>query len=230
MPKEIRRQFFDDLFEDDQIKWQLFTEKKYEWIFHEEPCTICVSLYQELLRKHKDPLKVMQAVYARPYVFNRRLGTGISVFNPGDKPLKQTIMTNQVIQRSLDAILPGGNRVSYLYSHYAKTNNGIYALMDVKSHNTDRLMELHNIISEGVHKVEDIEEKVNSLLFALMNPEDKSLLDNLRAFTDRVEYVSVPYVLDIKTEVDIYREKFGDKEGRIPATFEIVYLTGWQKA
>jgi len=209
VPKEIRRQFFDDLFADDQIKWQLFTEKKYEWIFHEEPCTICVSLYQELLKKHKDPLKVMQAVYARPYVFNRRLGEGISVFNPGDKPLKQTILSNQVIQRSLDAILPGGNRVSYLYSRYAKTNNGIYALMDVKSHNTDRLMELHNIISEGVHKVEDIEEKVHSLLFALMNPEDKTLLDNLRAFTDRVEYVSVPYVLDIKTEVDIYREKFG---------------------
>lgn len=209
VPKEIRRKFFDDLFEDDQIKWQLFTEKKYEWIFHEEPCTICVSLYQELLKKHKDPLKVMQAVYARPYVFNRRLGEGISVFNPGDKPLKQTILTNQVIQRSLDAILPGGNRVSYIYSRYAKTNNGIYSLMDVKSHNTDRLMELHNIISEGVHKVEDIEEKVNSLLFALMNPEDKKLLDNLRAFTDRVEYVSVPYVLDIKTEVDIYREKFG---------------------
>ncbi|MFW2368398.1 MAG: serine protein kinase PrkA, partial [Desulforhopalus sp.] len=209
VPKEIRRQFFDDLFEDDEIKWQLFTEKKYEWIFHEEPCTICVSLYQELLKKHKDPLKVMQAVHARPYVFNRRLGEGISVFNPGDKPLKQTILSNQVIQRSLDAILPGGNRVSYIYSRYAKTNNGVYGLMDVKSHNTDRLMELHNIISEGVHKVEDIEEKVNSLLFALMNPEDKKLLDNLRAFTDRVEYVSVPYVLDIKTEVDIYREKFG---------------------
>ena len=100
-------------------------------------------------------------------------------------------------------------RVSYLYSRYAKTNNGIYALMDIKSHNTERLMELHNIISDGVHKVEDIEERVNSLLFALMNPEDKKLLKDLHAFADRVEYINIPYVLDLKTEVDIYRENFG---------------------
>lgn len=209
VPKEIRRQFFDDLFEDDEFKWKFFSEKKYEWIFHEEPCTICVSLYQELLKKYRDPQKVLACVSARPYIFNRRLGEGVSVFNPGDKPLRQTLMSNEITQRSLDALLSGGKRVSYLYSRYAKTNNGIYALMDIKSHNKDRLMELHNIISDGVHKVEDIEEQVNSLLFALMNPEDKKLLEDLHAFADRVEYINIPYVLDLQTEVDIYRENFG---------------------
>lgn len=209
IPKAIRRQFFDDLFENDEVKWQFFTDKRYEWLFHEEPCTICVSLYEELLKKYRDPLKVMECVHARPYVFNRRLGEGVSVFNPGDKPLRQTILTNPTVQRSLDSKLSGGKHVSYLYSRYAKTNNGIYALMDIKSHNTERLMELHNIISDGVHKVEDIEEKVNSLLFALMNPEDKTLLDDLHAFADRVEYINIPYVLDLQTEVDIYRENFG---------------------
>ena len=209
VPKEVRRQFFDDLFENDEFKWQLFTEKKYEWIFHEEPCTICISLYQELIKKLRDPLKVMECIYARPYVYNRRLGEGVSVFNPGDKPLRNTVMTNEVLQRKLDALLSGSKRVNYLYSRYAKTNNGIYALMDIKSNNTERLMELHNIISDGVHKVEDNEEKVNSLLFALMNPEDKKLLDDLQAFSDRVEYINIPYVLDLQTEVDIYREIFG---------------------
>ncbi len=209
IPKEIRRQFFDDLFENDEFKWQLFTEKKYEWIFLEEPCTICVSLYQELLKKHHDPYKVLECVCARPFVYNRRLGEGVSVFNPGDKPLRQNVLTNEVLQKKLDAMLAGSKHVSYIYSRYAKTNNGIYALMDIKSHNTERLMELHNIISDGVHKVEDIEEKVNSLLFALMNPEDKKLLDDLQAFSDRVEYINIPYVLDLQTEVDIYRENFG---------------------
>lgn len=209
IPKEIRRQFFDDLFENEEFKWQLFTEKKYEWLFHEEPCTICVTLYQELLKKYGSPLRVMECVNARPYVFNRRLGEGVSVFNPGDKPLKRTIMSNEVVQRSLDALLSGSKRVNYFYSRYAKTNNGIYALMDIKSHNTERLMELHNIISDGVHKVEDQEEQVNSLLFALMNPEDKKLLVDLHAFADRVEYINIPYVLDLQTEVEIYRENFG---------------------
>lgn len=209
IPKEIRRQFFDDLFENDEFKWQLFTEKKYEWIFHEEPCTICLSLYRELLKKFHDPYKVMECVFARPYVYNRRLGEGVSVFNPGDKPLSRTVLTNEVLQKKLDTVLSGSKHVSYIYSRYAKTNDGIYALMDIKSNNTDRLMELHNIISDGVHKVEDIEERVNSLLFALMNPEDKKMLDELQAFTDRVEYINIPYVLDLQTEVDIYRENFG---------------------
>jgi len=209
IPRDVRRSFFDDLFENDEIKWHIFTEKKYEWVFQDEPCTICSSIYQELLKKHQDPAKVMPFVFARPYVYNRRLGEGISVFNPGDKPLQQSVMTNEVVQRSLNNMMEGAMRVSYLYSRYAKTNNGIYALMDIKSHNTERLMELHNIISDGVHKVEDIEERVNSLLFALMNPEDKKLLKDLHAFADRVEYINIPYVLDLKTEVDIYRENFG---------------------
>ncbi|WP_457577797.1 serine protein kinase PrkA [Desulfomarina sp.] len=209
IPKDVRRRFFDDLFENDEIKWHLFTEKNYEWIFQDEPCTICSSIYDELLKKLQDPTKVLECVFARPYVFNRKLGEGISVFNPGDKPLRHNVMSNEMIQRRLNSALDGAMRVSYLYSRYAKTNNGIYALMDIKSHNTDRLMELHNIISDGVHKVEDMEERVKSLLFALMNPEDKKLLKDLHAFADRVEYINIPYVLDLKTEVDIYRENFG---------------------
>ena len=39
----------------------------------------------------------------------------------------------------------------------------------------ERFIELHNIISEGVHKVEDTEENVNSLLLAIMNPEDQKI-------------------------------------------------------
>ncbi len=209
VPKDVRRSFFDDLFENDEIKWHLFTEKKYEWVFQDEPCTICSSMYQELLKKHQDPTKVMAFVFARPYVYNRRLGEGISVFNPGDKPLQQNVMTDEMVQRSLNNMMEGAMRVSYLYSRYAKTNNGIYALMDIKSHNTERLMELHNIISDGVHKVEDIEERIHSLLFALMNPEDKKLVEELPALADRIEYIDIPYVLDLKTEVDIYRENFG---------------------
>ena len=71
-------------------------------------------------------------------------------------------------------------------------------------------MDLHNIISDGVHKVEHVEERVNSLFFALMNPEDKKVLTDLAAFSDRIEYINLPYVLDIKTEVEIYLEIFGE--------------------
>lgn len=209
IPKNYRRSFFDDLFKNNEFKWKLSTEKEYEWIFKDNPCTICSSIYHALLSRFKSPLKVFNMLYARPYSFNRRLGEGISVFNPGDKPMRQNILSNAMLQRRINDLLKDSNQVKYIFSRYAKTNNGIYALMDIKSHNTERLIELHNIISEGIHKVEDIEENVNSLFMAVMNPEDKKNIQDFQSFSDRIEYLNIPYVLDLKTEVEIYRNIFG---------------------
>jgi len=209
IPKHHRREFLDDLFKNNESKWKLATEKEYDWVFRDSPCTICSSLYEALLDRLQSSQKVFDMLYARPYRFNRRLGEGISVFNPGDKPLGQSVMNNPILQNHINSLLRDSNRVQYIYSRYAKTNNGIYALMDVKSHNTERLSELHNIISEGVHKVEDIEENVNSLLLAVMNPEDEKNIQEFQSFLDRVEYITIPYVMDLTTEVDIYREIFG---------------------
>lgn len=209
IPKSQRREFFDDLFKNDAFKYALFTNKEYEWVFQDTPCTICSSIYDALFNRLRDPVKVFESVWAKHYVFNRRLGVGISVFNPGDPPLKQTFLTNDMLQRRINRLFDDSNQVQYLYSRYAKTNNGLYALMDIKSHNIERLIELHNIISEAVHKVQDIEENVNSLFMALMNPEDKKNIQNIQSFSDRISYVNISYVLDINTEVDIYRDIFG---------------------
>jgi predicted Ser/Thr protein kinase len=118
-------------------------------------------------------------------------------------------LTNAILQRRINRLLKDSNEVRYIFSQYAKTNNGIYALMDIKSHNTERLIELHNIISEGVHKVEDIEENVDSLLLAVMNPEDQKNIEGFQSFLDRIEYITIPYVMDLATEVQIYRNIFG---------------------
>jgi len=209
IPKDYRRTFFDDLFKNDEFKWKLYTEKEFEWVFRDIPCTICTSLYKSLLGRLKSPRKVFEMIYARPYRFDRRLGEGISVYNPGDKPMRQITLSNAIVQSRINAFLRDSNLVKYIFSQYARTNNGIYALMDIKTHNTDRLIELHNIISEGVHKVEDIEENVNSLLIAVMNPEDQKNIEDFQSFSDRIEYIYIPYVMDLNTEVEIYRNIFG---------------------
>ncbi|WP_305043315.1 serine protein kinase PrkA [Geoalkalibacter sp.] len=209
IPKEGRRPFLDVLFAEDEEARRRFDDKEYDWVFRTAPCTICESLYQALLGKLRDPAQVYSMVHARPIAFNRRVGEGVSVFNPGDKPLKQTSLTNEMLQGRLNALLRDSNQVRYIFSRFARTNNGIYALMDVKGYNVERLIELHNIISEGVHKVEDIEENVSSLFLALMNPEDKENIKDFHSFSDRIEYIKVPYVLDINTEVEIYRNTFG---------------------
>lgn len=209
IPKEVRRSFIDDLFANTKRKYKVFTEKEYEWVFKDRCCTICSSLYRALLNRLGSPAEVFKLLYVRPYQFNRRLGEGISVFNPGDAPAKENILTNPILQSRIDDLLHDSNKVRYIYSRYAKTNNGIYALMDIKSHNRDRFVELHNIISEQVHKVEDIEENVNSLFIALLNPEDRANIEDYQSFTDRIETIKIPYVLDLQTEVEIYRHIFG---------------------
>ena len=209
IPKNQRRIVLDELIKNDEFKWRLFTEKEYEWVFKEEVCTICSSIYHSLLERLGSPSEVFKMLYARPYYFNRRLGNGISVFNPGDRPLKQNVISNQMVQKRINALFQDSNVINYLYSRFAKINNGIYALMDIKAHNIDRMVELHNIISEGLHKVEDIEERVNSLFFALMNPEDKRNIRDFPSFEDRIQYIDIPYVLDMKTEVKIYNNIFG---------------------
>jgi predicted Ser/Thr protein kinase len=209
IPRNSRREFFEDLFAGSDFFETLMTRKEYEWVFRSEPCTICSSLYQALLRKLQNPHEVFSMVYARPYQFNRRLGEGVSVFNPGDKPLKETILSNPMLQARINETLKDSSQVRYVFSRFAKINNGIYALMDIKSHNADRLIELHNIISEGVHKVDDIEENVSSLFLALMNPEDRMTFQDIQSFADRIEYIKIPYVLDLNTEVQIYRNVFG---------------------
>lgn len=209
IPKENRRTFFDDLFKNDEFKWKLFTEKEYDWVFRDSPCTICSSIFHVLFHRLPSAREIFRMVNARRYQFNRRLGEGITVFNPGDRPMKQSVLTNELLQKKIDAVLGDSNEVNYLYSSFAKTNNGIYALMDVKSHNAERLLELHNIISEGIHKVEDLEENVKSLIIALMNPEDEKAIEGFQSFSDRIEFINIPYVMDLNTEVDIYRNIFG---------------------
>ncbi|MBJ6748935.1 serine protein kinase PrkA [Geomonas anaerohicana] len=207
--KAQRRAFFDDVFQNDSFKWKLFTEKEYDWVFRDSPCTICTSIFQALAARLDDPADIFRMIKVRPYRFNRRLGEGVTVFNPGDKSMKMNILTNDMLQRKIDLLLGDSNEVKYLFSNFAKTNNGIYALMDVKSHNAERLLELHNIISEGIHKVEDIEENVRSLFIALMNPEDERSIEGVQSFSDRIEFINIPYVMDLNTEVEIYRNIFG---------------------
>jgi predicted Ser/Thr protein kinase len=209
IPRDQRAHFLDTLFASDEFKWNLSTGKQYDWVFRDEPCTICSSLYRALLHKLDDPAAVFDMIFARPYRINRRLGEGITVYNPGDRRSRHPVQTNVELQRRLDDLLPAGSRVRYIFSRSARTHNGIYALMDLKGHNRDRLFELHNIISDGVHKVDEIEETVQSLFLGVMNPEDQKNISGFQSLTDRIEMININYVLESTTEVAIYENIFG---------------------
>ena len=209
IPKEVRRLFFEELYRGHAFRDYLFNEKEYGWVFRDNPCTICSSIFSALLEKEQDLSQIFKMLYVRPYRINRRRGEGVSIFNPGDPPMKQHFLANPMLQKKINRLFGDSNLVRYIFSRYAKTNNGIYALMDIKSNNSKRMIRLHNIVSEGVYKVEDLEENVYSLFLAVMNPEDKKEIRNIQSFADRIEYINIPYIMDLKTEVEIYRSVFG---------------------
>jgi len=213
IPKDQRPAFLDNLFESDEFKWNLSYGKEYDWVFKDSSCTICTSLYEALLNKLGDPADVFSLIHARPFRFNRRLGEGITVFNPGDRSNRQLVQSNPQLQKRIGTLLQDSNKVRYMFSRFARTNNGIYALMDIKGHNKERLMDLHNIISDGVHKVDEIEENVNSMFLGVMNPEDNKNIRGFQSLTDRIEFINISYVLDSSTEVEIYRKTYGHHIG-----------------
>ncbi len=209
IPKKPRSDFLEKLFNESPFLEKLFGQKEYRWIFTDSACTICGSLFGILLERLRNPLDVFRMIYARPYRVNRRLGEGISVFTPGDEPMRNRVLSNRNLQMHINALLGDRQLMKYVFSRYAKTNNGIYALMDVKNNNVKRLIRLHNIISEGVHKVDDLEENIYSLFLAVMNPEDKKEVEDIQSLSDRIEYINISYVMDWRTEVEIYRGVFG---------------------
>lgn len=207
IPKVYRKQFLDELIPDEEFKKVLFNDKEFEWILKDKPCGICNSIYDILTDLVNEPLAVLNMINARKAKFNRQFGEGITVFSPGDPIMDEPLISPQ-LQGMINDLLKTDS-ISFIYSVLAKTNNGVYALMDIKENNIRRLMDLHGIISDGVHKVGLIEERIKTLFVGLINPGDKEHYEKVPSFRDRVITVSVPYVLDYKTEVEIYKNKFG---------------------
>ena len=210
IPIEHRKEFLYNIIEDKDFKMRLFSEKKYSWIFKDEPCTICSSLFRALSDLTGSPLDVLKMISPRRMQYDRRLGEGISVFNPGDVVIKQPV-TNHAVQTALDELFGDSNLVKLIYSEYARTNNGIYVVMDVKQHNKNRLLDLHSVVSDGIHKVESIEENINTLYLGLINPQDKEFIEKNEALQDRLTTIKMPYILDYKTEIQIYSNIMGKK-------------------
>lgn len=221
IPKAYRKEVLEEILSEEELT-KVFYKKEFEWVFKNTPCTICSSIYDALSSRLSSPKEIFDMLYAKRYHFNRRLGEGISVFNPGDPLSKQFVQTNEVIQKELANIFKDSKMVEYIYSRYAKTNNGVFALMDVKGVNEKRLIDLHGIISEGLHKIEDHEENVNSLFIAVMNPEDKDKISDISSFNDRIIEINVNYILNYTEEVKTYYQSFGKQIDRhfLPGVLE----------
>jgi len=212
IPKKYRRKLLEDLIENQEIKDEILNSKEYQWIFKEDACHICRSIYNSLIERFNDPLHVLRMIYAKRVTYNKQFGKGISVFNPGDELLVHPI-SDKNVQKLVNLVFPNES-IKYVHSNFAFTNNGVYALMDIKENNVQRLISLHGIISDGVHKVEHVEESIKSVFLGLVNPEDKKSYENVKSFQDRILHVNIPYILDYDAEVNVYRTKFDDIEDR----------------
>ncbi len=209
IPKSHRLEFLKKLIPDKEFLEKLTTEKEYEWIQQEDSCAVCGAFYDALLEKLGEHSAVWDMIFVKKVHFNRKYSEGISIYNPGDNFI-EIPQKNSTIQQQINQLFRN-EEVQYTYSHLAKTNNGIYTLMDIKENNVKRLMHLHGIISDGVHKVDFLEEKIKSLFLGSVNPADKVHYEQMPSFKDRIITLNVPYILDYSIEVRIYLRKFGEE-------------------
>ena len=209
--KDSRKEFLDNLIEDNEFKEKLFSMKEYEWIFKEEPSSISSSIFDALVEKTTDYKSVFKMLHARPMHFDRKKGTGINIFNAGDRHYGD-IHTNEYIQKQLNRIMRDSTLVNYMYSNFANSNNGIYVIMDLKDNNKRRLTDLHGIISDGIKRVGNLEESISSIFIVTKNIEDNvnEAADMRESFRDRVELLSLNRIVDYQTEIKIYKKTFGD--------------------
>jgi predicted Ser/Thr protein kinase len=209
IPIEIRMEILDKIIEDKKLKKLLFYDKEYEWLRTKTPCAICSSIYKSLSKKLTFE-EILDMIHGKIYEFDRKMGEGISVYNPSDFINKNPIK-NKELQKWIDTLFKSSDTVSYIYSKYAKTNNGLYAIMDAKSNNIDRFKNIHSIISDGTHKVDTFEENIESMFIALVNPEDMDVIAKEKSFLDRIIQIPIPYIRDYHTEVEIYKNIYTEQ-------------------
>ncbi|MCP4176792.1 MAG: serine protein kinase PrkA [bacterium] len=209
IPLETRMEMLDKIIDNKDLKKLLFYGKEYEWLRKKTPCAICSSIYKSLSKKLPFE-EILSMIHGKIYEFDRKMGEGISVYNPSDF-IDRNPIRNKELQKWIDTLFKSSDTVSYVYSKYAKTNNGVYAIMDAKSNNIDRFKNIHSIISDGTHKVDTFEENIDSLFIALVNPEDMDVIAEEKSFLDRIKQVPVPYIRDYHTEVEIYKNIYSEQ-------------------
>lgn len=205
IPVEQRKEFLENIL-DDKSKDIIFNDKSYEWIFYKEPCAICNSIFQTLLDKLETPEEVFEMIFAKRFVFSKKMGTGLTIYNPSDEIPKTKIKTNRKIQDELDELF-SDRLVEYKYSEFARVNNGVYGLMDIMENNDTRFNYLHGLVSENLHRIDDIEEETNSIFLVASNKFD----NEKHSFMDRVQQVDINYILDVNTQLKVYKSKFGEE-------------------
>lgn len=218
VPRRERADYLRGVIKDADFRKRLFKHRQYQWVLHFEPCTVCSSLQAALAERYSVE-EIFRMAHARRVLFDRRQGYGLSVWNAGDEVEKAGARGNERIQEFLNEFFQDSQKVHYVFSTYAKTNQGVRALMDLKAKNVQRFLDLHGIISDEVHKVGDVEERIQSLFMVLMNPGDLDAIKKGGKGTDEVESslkdrlheLLVPYVLDYRTEVRIHTLTFGDQ-------------------
>ncbi len=219
IPKDIRKKFLDTVIQDKEFKEKLFTEQQYSWVFKEEACHICSSIYDSLYDTLSSPAEILQMINAKIFAYSRKFGYGISIFNPGDD-LCRSEFENPNMQNMLHNIF-NNDKIQYIFSPMAYTNNGVYAIMDMKEKNIQRFKNLHSIISDGVNKVNVREERIRTMFLSVINPEDTKHFSEIQSFKDRIITVKIPYVLDYNVSLKIYRQKFGNIDKYfLPEVFE----------
>ncbi len=174
-----------------------------------EPCRNCQNIRERLMKLYDgDWHKVMKHVEVVRFLFSLERGKGIAEVDPGvNVETNLQPISPDSSKRDVSSILKGLT----LFEFYGKPScatRGLINYQDIFNKNHKQLQHLLSAIEEKTVDFGDVTHKVDFAIFGSTNiPEVELLEENVmtEGLRDRIEKISVPYLLNYKREREIYR-------------------------
>ncbi len=173
-----------------------------------EPCRNCQIVRDRLLEiYHGDWKKVTKHIQVARFIYSLETGRGLAEVDPGvNVETSVHPVSTEEGKIHLSALLRGVR----LYNFYGKptcANRGFINYQDIFNKNHQQLQHLLSAVEEKTVDFGDVTLKIDCAIFGSTNlPESKLLEENVltEGLRDRIEQISVPYLLNFHEEERIY--------------------------
>lgn len=173
-----------------------------------EPCRNCQIIRDRLLEIYQgDWKKVTKHLQVNRFIYSLETGRGLAEVDPGvNVETAASPISTEEGKLHLSALLKGVR----LYNFFGKptcANRGFINYQDIFNKNHSQLQHLLSAVEEKSVDFGDVTLKIDFAIFGSTNlPESKLVQENMltEGLRDRIEQISVPYLLNYLEEEQIY--------------------------
>ena len=191
--------------------------------------------YSQLVQRYDgDWARVMEHVRVRQFVFSEADRVGIGTFQPKDeKNQDSTELTGDLNYRKIAEYGSDSDPRAFNFDgEFNVANRGMLEFVEVLKLDVAFLYDLLGATQEHVIKPKKFQQtSIDEVILGHTNePEYRKLQNNelMEAFRDRTIKIDIPYNLQVSSEAEIYRSRYGERgtpgRGMAPHTLELASL------